>query len=80
MFRVYWTEDCPISKDFEEISPALKFIEELRIIQSEYDTIRHIVLSCENPNSVGKHGVDTVSPDYNWSKRRIIGTGRKRRQ
>lgn len=77
MFRIYWTECDDANKlDFIDISLALKFTEELRKRQRDGDIINHIVMSCENPDSVGKQGVDVVGPDYNWTKRRIIGTGR----
>lgn len=85
MFKVYWTGpavrvnpetyetvdagyDMIASKEFEadKMSDALKFMEELR--KDERNSF--VVMASENPNSVGKPGVDEVGPDYNWTKRR----------
>jgi hypothetical protein len=81
MFRVYWTEhevvETPVSKvcfqDFElqEMTKALQFAESLRCRQRSGDTIRHITISSENPDSVGKSGVADPPANYTWKKRRI---------
>lgn len=56
------------SQDFphDQMSAALKFMEQLR----NDDSCRFITMCSENPNSVGKPGIDEVGPDYNWTKRR----------
>ena len=68
MFKVYWTKSSgdPESAGFENLSEVLKFMEDLR---SEPGN-SFVVMASENPNSVGKPGVDEVGPDYNWTKRR----------
>lgn len=74
MFIVYWTRSepdgwvGPLSETFDSthMSDALKKMEELR-----KDVSNSFVTMCsENPNSVGKPGVDEVGSDYNWTKRR----------
>lgn len=80
---VYWLdpqidhlrlEDRARARSFkaEELLAALKFCEDLRGAG-----ISHVSLSSENPNSVGKPGVDSIvdgkTPDgqeYTWMKRR----------
>lgn len=77
-FMVYWTEVqedgslVPRSKvfDLESMSDSLDYMSTLRIDQITHGNIRFICMSSENPNSVGKPGVATVGPDYNWTKRR----------
>lgn len=73
MFVVYWSlEDIegflnPYSWEFgkDAMGDALKFMSERRL-----DGARFVCMSSENPDSVGKPGVDVVGPDYNWTKRR----------
>ena len=50
---------------------ALKFSETLRKARREGELIDHIVMSCENPDSVGQQGVDVTGPEYDWKKRRV---------
>jgi len=75
-YVVYWMERCeetPIAR-FEELTDlllSLKFAEVLRKRQFAGEKISHITLMSENPNSVGKPGVDVVGPDYDWKKRRV---------
>lgn len=77
MFKIYWTEfqkneATAFFKDFTEdgLTDALQFAELLRKRRREGEYIRHIVLSSENPNSVGEPGVAAPSPSYSWKKRR----------
>lgn len=78
MFRVYWTEQQEQAvqihfKDFEMSSmcEALEFMESLRSLQQAGQVIRHITMSAENPNSIGKLGVADPPADYQWKKRRL---------
>jgi hypothetical protein len=78
MFRVYWTEQQELKgqsyfKDFEfdAIAAALQFIESLRARQRAGQAIRHITMSSENPDSIGKAGVADPPSNYQWKKRRI---------
>ena len=75
MYKVYWTvpvNNEAFSEDFTDISLALAQAKHLR------DSGRTFVtMVSENPNSVGKPGVDEivdgVLPDgteYTWKKRR----------
>lgn len=69
MFKVYWTGTDNIShgKEFDDMSEALKFTQELRNIHG-----RQFVTMCsENPDNVTKMGVAETGTDYNWKKRRI---------
>jgi hypothetical protein len=77
MFKIYWTEiqeneAIALFKDFTEdgLTDALQFAELLRKRRREGQDIRHVVLSSENPNSVGEPGVAAPSPCYSWKKRR----------
>ena len=73
MFMIYWTEDGqPSSKQFEseEMSEALKFSQDLRNRQYTDGSVSFVSMSSENPNCVGKQGVDVTGPDYDWKKRR----------
>lgn len=71
MFKVYWTESSNIqAQEFADLGEALKCCEEKRKNQHAGEDITHVVLSSENPNSVGKQGVDVTGPDYDWKKRR----------
>lgn len=79
-YKVYWTESGKIDgTDFNEneMPEALKYSEQLRTLQRDGADISHIVMACENTDMVGHQGVDVVKADYEWLKRRIIGTGRK---
>lgn len=74
MYNVYWTEKkVTNSKLFEssEMSSALTFMEGLRKKKHSGEDIAFVTMSSENPDSVGKQGVDVTGPDYNWKKRRI---------
>jgi hypothetical protein len=77
MYMVYWTEvhanaRKPQQRLFnsEELASAMKFMEELRTRQRNGEPLCFIVLSSENPNSVGNAGVSDPPADYNWRKRR----------
>jgi hypothetical protein len=75
MYKVYWTEnDTLAAKEFgnDEMSAALQFSQELRNQQYKGEKqISFIVMAVENPDMVGKQGVDVTGPDYDWKKRRI---------
>lgn len=74
MFAVFWIEnstpDCKVFNP-DEMSVALNFSESLRQRKYAGAAIHFITLASENPNSVGKQGVDVTGPDYDWKKRRI---------
>jgi hypothetical protein len=78
MFVVYWldgeeAEPQPGCQTFgaEEMSAALKFMEELREQQRKgLRNIAFITMCSENPNAVGKAGAADPDADYNWTKRR----------
>lgn len=74
MFKVYWTDLLgePRSEEFNELSQALAHSKYLRDINRTF-----VTMVSENPNSVGKPGVDSVvdgktpdGHDYTWMKRR----------
>ena len=82
MFMVYWTElangsdgQMPTlhSQLFtdDEMKSALNKCEELRKRKYSGESVHFIVMSSENPNCVGKMGVDVTGPDYDWRKRRL---------
>lgn len=69
MFVVYWMENgTPSMKKFDsdEMTETLAFMAFLR----KEEGVSFVTMCSENPNSVGKPGVDEVGPDYNWTKRR----------
>jgi hypothetical protein len=75
MYKVYWTENVTlsaVSKDFTatEMAAALSFMEGLRKKQHADGSVGFVTFVSENPNCVGKPGVDETGPDYNWTKRR----------
>lgn len=77
MYMVYWTEvddDHAIAhgRSFgsEDMSAALKFMEELRTRQRSGGRVCFVAMASENPDSIGQPGVADPSPDYNWKKRR----------
>lgn len=49
---------------------AMQWMEALRTRQRAGEEIAFVVLSSENPHSVGHPGVADPSPDYDWKKRR----------
>ena len=78
MFVVFWLDVQPTGmnpqhKKFDtgDMMAAMTFMEALRQQQRSGDGICHVTMSSENPNSVGRPGVDVTGPDYNWRKRRI---------
>lgn len=80
VYKVYWTRtvaeysniktDRIFSKDVEELSDMLKFVESLRKERRNGAPITFITSVSENLNVVGEAGVADVSADYNWTKRR----------
>ena len=77
MYMVYWTEVAEDArKPFQELFPssdlraALQFMEELRLRQRAGESVCFIVMSSENPDSVGPAGAADPHPDYKWMKRR----------
>ncbi len=73
MYMIYWSENSlPKSESFDsnKMNEALKFSESLRKRQFAGEDVHFIVMAVENPNCVGKMGVDVTGPDYDWKKRR----------
>lgn len=73
MFMIFWAENSvPCGKLFgdDQMRDALKFSESLRQRKFAGEDICFVTLSSENPNCVGKQGVDVTGPDYDWKKRR----------
>jgi len=75
IYVIYWTEttdgqSVPCSEGTDDLTEALKIAEQQRKIQYAGGNVSHVTLTSENPNSVGKSGVDVVGFDYNWKKRR----------
>ena len=77
MYMIYWTvveNDVNITHgrlfESHEMRTAMDFMEALRTQQRSGERICFIVMSSENPDSVGHAGVADPSPDYNWKKRR----------
>jgi hypothetical protein len=83
MFRVYYTD--PLSGqahgyDLESLTEALRYTEGFRKLGMIF-----VTMVSENPNSVGKAGVDEIingaCPDgiaYDWNKNSRIGATKKR--
>ena len=83
MFKVYYTdpvdEQCH-SHDLDTLSEALRHTEGFRQLGMTF-----VTMVSENPNSVGKAGVDEIKdgmcPDgvtYDWNKSSRIGAMKKR--
>jgi len=77
MYMVYWTlvdqqQRTPHAKAFDssQLREAMQFMEELRSRQRAGEGVSFIVMSSENPHSVGLPGVAETGPDYAWKKRR----------
>jgi hypothetical protein len=77
MYRVYWTvvegdRKTPHAREFDtgEMRAAMDYMEQLRTRQRAGEGICFVVMSSENPNSVGHAGVAETGPDYAWKKRR----------
>lgn len=75
MFKIYWTdEDEQTQSQYSaDLKTALTLTETLRKAGNSF-----VTMVSENPNSVGKPGVDTIKdgvcPDgvaYSWVKRRL---------
>jgi hypothetical protein len=75
MYKVYWTDEkgLPFSMDHEGLNDALVFSSLMRTCNA-----RFVTMVSEDPNSVGKPGVDEIVngklPDgtnYEWKKRRV---------
>jgi microsomal dipeptidase-like Zn-dependent dipeptidase len=83
MFKVYYTDpitDWSHSHGIETLTEALKYCEEFRKLGMTF-----VTMVSENPNSVGKSGVDSIKngvcPDgvlYDWNKNSRIGATKKR--
>ena len=54
-YMVYWTLIEAYSKEFDDMGEALSYMQELR-----NSGRRYVTMSAENPNQVGKMGVDSV--------------------
>lgn len=78
MFMVFWMERdddgtmTPRAQAFgtEDMLGGLALMEALRTRQRNGEPLQHITMSSENPDSVGRRGVDVVGVGYNWTKRR----------
>jgi hypothetical protein len=77
MYMVYWTQTesddaQPQAREFasEDMSAALKFMEQLRARQRQGDDVCFITMCSENPHSVGHPGAADPGPDYNWKNPR----------
>lgn len=75
MYKIYYTDelDQDRSQKADKLEDALKIVEELR----QDDRHSFVTMVSENPNVVGRPGVDSVTdgklPDgsnYTWMKRR----------
>ena len=75
MYKIYFTNEYGEARSYDEptLSEALKTVEGLRK-QTRYN---FITMVSENPDCVGKQGVDSVvdgklpdGNDYEWKKRR----------
>lgn len=75
MYKVYWTaqDGQACSEDYLEMIEALTQANHLRTIGRSY-----VAMVSENPNQVGKMGVDSVQngklpsgEDYTWKMRRV---------
>jgi hypothetical protein len=75
MYKIYFTNEYGEARSYDEptLSEALKTVEGLRR-QTRY---KFITMVSENPDCVGKQGVDSVvdgklpdGNDYEWKKRR----------
>ena len=74
MYMIFWAENgLPKGEQFDshEMTKALKFSESLRQRKFAGEDIHFVVMSAEDPNAVGKMGVDVTGPDYDWKKRRL---------
>ena len=78
VFMVFWME-CdeggtmvPRAQEFgsADMSGGLALMEALRTRQRNGADVRHVTMSSENPDSVGRRGVDVVGVGYSWTKRR----------
>jgi hypothetical protein len=74
MYKVYWTDadGNPDAEEYGDMMLALQASNSLR-----NDGFRFVAMVSENPNSVGKPGVDAVvdgqlpnGEKYDWMKRR----------
>ena len=74
MYKVYWTatDGQACSEDYNEMVEALTQANYLRTIGRSY-----VAMVSENPNQVGKNGVDSVEngklpsgEEYTWKMRR----------
>ena len=74
MYKVYWTtpSGLTLGTEYLEMIAALNEANRLRSVGMAY-----VAMASENPNQVGKNGVDSIKDgklpsgeDYTWSKRR----------
>ena len=81
MFKIYWTraDGVPQSEDEELLTDALRTVKEKRDAGHAF-----VTMVAEDPNQVGKPGVDAVAegktPDghvYDWSKADRAGKPRR---
>ena len=82
MFKIYYTDpdtDLPHVRTVNTLPQALSACEEFRKIKMTF-----VTMVAEDPNCVGKPGVDTIKdglcPDgvaYDWNKNSRIGATRR---
>ena len=81
MFKIYWTDAAGQAHGLE----AADLVQALQITKEQREAGHHFVtMASENPQHVGKPGVDTIAngktPDgheYDWSKSGRAGKPRK---
>ena len=75
MYKIYWTSEdgAAKSEQYSEMVEALTRANHMRTVGMAY-----VAMVSENPNQVGKMGVDSVADgklpsgeSYTWKKRRI---------
>lgn len=78
MIVVYWLDQSggdarALHQAFpaDQLGPALKFAEQLRVRRAGGEPISHVSLQSELPHSVGPAGVADPGTDYAHYKRRI---------
>jgi hypothetical protein len=79
MYRVFWMEGGEAHAEAfgsDALSAALACAEALRRRQRAGEPVSFVTIASEDPNRVGRPGVDDPSPDYAWVKRRPPLRGR----
>ena len=75
MYKIYYTDELDQDRSYkaEKLEEALKIVEGVRCNKRN----SFVTMVSENPNSIGKSGVDVIvngklpsGEDYTWMKRR----------